>query len=48
MIEKEAKIPIKTLCHFLKGRRSIGAKSIQKPIPVLVDFGYKPIVEQFL
>jgi len=42
-IEKEAGIPAKTLDHFLSGRRqTISFENIDKLIPVLVDFGYKP------
>lgn len=42
-IEREAKLPPKTLAHFLKGRRLLNSKHLETLIPVLVDFGYKPI-----
>jgi len=48
MLEKEANLPTKTLDHFLAGRRLLNATAINKLLPVLVDFGYKPIVEPFL
>ena len=50
MIEREAGVPNKTLDHFLKGRRVLNPIQLDKLIPVLVDFGYKPINsdEQFL
>ena len=49
-IEEEAKIPAKTLAHFLDGRRLISAENIDKLIPILVDFGFKPVASdnQFL
>lgn len=47
-IEVEAGIPAKTLSHFLKGRRLLNAEHLNTLIPVLVDFGYKPVTEQFL
>lgn len=47
-IEKEAKIPAKTLSHFLKGRRLLNSEHLDALIPVLIDFGYKPTTEQFL
>ena len=47
-IEKEAGIPAKSLDHFLTGRRSFNHENIDKLIPVLVDFGFKPIDEQFI
>lgn len=49
-IEIEAKLPAKTLAHFLKGRRLLNSEHLDALIPVLVDFGYKPINsdEQFL
>ena len=43
MIEREAGVPDKTLDHFLKGRRVLNPIQLDKLIPVLVDFGYKPI-----
>ena len=43
MIEREAGVPDKTLDHFLKGRRILNPIHLDKLIPVLVDFGYKPI-----
>jgi len=42
-IEIEAKLPAKTLAHFLKGRRLLNSEHLDTLIPVLVDFGYKPI-----
>jgi len=47
-IEKEAKIPDKTLSHFLKGRRLLNSEHLDALIPVLVDFGYAPITEQII
>jgi len=47
-IEIEAKLPEKTLAHFLKGRRILNAEHLYNLTPVLVDFGYKPVTEQFL
>jgi hypothetical protein len=47
-IEKEAKIPDKTLSHFLKGRRLLNSEHLDALIPVLVDFGYTPTTDQFL
>ena len=43
MIEREAGVPDKTLGHFLKGRRVLNPIQSDKLIPVLVDFGYKPV-----
>ena len=42
-IEEEAEIPAKTLSHFLAGRRMISAENVDKLIPILVAFGYKPV-----
>jgi len=42
-LEEEAGLPAKTLDHFLAGRRSLNADAIGKLVPVLIDFGYKPI-----
>ena len=42
-IEEEAQIPVKALDHFLAGRRSLNIELLDKLIPVLVDFGYKPV-----
>lgn len=47
-IEAEAKLPAKTLSHFLKGRRLLNAEHLDMLIPVLVDFGYHPVNEQIL
>lgn len=47
-LEKEAGIPDKTLAHFIKGRRLLSADHLDKLIPVLVDFGYKPVGDNFL
>lgn len=47
-IEKEAKIPDKTLSHFLKGRRLLNSEHLDALIPILVDFGYTPTTDQFL
>lgn len=47
-LEVEAKLPAKTLQHFLKGRRLLNSKHLGTLIPVLVNFGYKPVDEQFL
>jgi len=47
-IETEAKLPAKTLVHFIKGRRLLNSEHLVTLIPVLVDFGYKPVDEQFL
>ena len=45
-IEKEAKIPDKTLSHFLKNRRLLSPAHLTTLIPVLADFGYKPVSDQ--
>jgi len=42
-IEEEAGIPVKALDHFLAGRRLLNLEHLDKLIPVLVDFGYKPV-----
>jgi hypothetical protein len=42
-IEQEAKIPPKTLSHFLRGRRLLNLDHLNSLIPILVDFGYKPV-----
>lgn len=42
--EQEAK----TLAHFIKGRRMLPADAIDKLVPVLVYFGYKPVGDNFL
>lgn len=42
-LEEEAKIPVKALDHFLAGRRLLNLEHLDKLIPVLIDFGYKPI-----
>lgn len=47
-LEKEAGIPDKTLAHFIKGRRLLSADHIDKLVPVLVDFGYKPVDDNFI
>lgn len=47
-LEEEAGIPAKTLDNFLAGRRLMNASHLDKLIPVLVDFGYRPVANQFL
>jgi len=47
-LEEEAGLPAKTLDHFLAGRRLLNADAIDKLIPILVDFGYKPLTGNFL
>lgn len=42
-LEEEADIPVKCLDHFLAGRRLLNIEHLDKLIPVLVDFGYKPV-----
>jgi len=42
-IEQEARIPLKTLSRFLKGQRLLNSDHIEALIPVLIDFGYKPV-----
>ena len=42
-IEEEAQIPVKALDHFLAGRRLLNIEHLDKLIPVLIDFGYKPV-----
>jgi hypothetical protein len=39
-IEMEAKLPAKTLSHFLKGRRKLNETHIKNLIPILNDFGF--------
>jgi len=47
-LEEEAGIPAKTLAHFIKGRRMLPIGAVEKIVPVLVDFGYKPVGDNFL
>jgi len=47
-LEEEAGLPAKTLDHFLAGRRLLNTDAVDKLIPVLVDFGYKPLTGNFL
>ena len=47
-LEKEAGLSAKTLAHFIKGRRLLSVDAMDKIIPVLVDFGYKPVGDNFL
>lgn len=47
-LEKEAGLPPKTLAHFIKGRRMLPADAIDKLVPVLVDFGYKPVGDNLI
>lgn len=43
-IEKEAKIPIGSLNHFVKRRRAtMNYRLLDSLIPVLMEFGYKPV-----
>lgn len=42
-IEKEAKLPAKTLWFALEGRREIPYHHLDTLVPVLVDFGYHPL-----
>ncbi len=44
-LEEEAQIPVKALDHFLAGRRLLNLEHLDKLIPVLVDFGYKPVAD---
>jgi|WetSurMetagenome_2_1015567.scaffolds.fasta_scaffold04315_8 hypothetical protein len=44
-LEVEAKLPAKTLAHFLKGRRLLNPQHISALVPVLVYFGYEPVDE---
>lgn len=39
-IEKEAKLPAKTLDHFLSGRRNLNLKAVDSLEAVLADFGF--------
>ncbi len=47
-IEEEAKIPVKALDHFLSGRRLLNIEHLDSLIPVLKDFGYKPVEDSRL
>ena len=48
-LEEEAGMPKKSLDHFLANRRLLSLEHLDKLIPILVDFGYKPVNEsQFL
>lgn len=40
-LEREAGMPKKTLAHFLKGRRKLSAKHIERLKMILENFGYK-------
>ena len=42
-LEEEADLPAKTLDHFLAGRRQLSADHLDKLVPILVDFGYRPL-----
>lgn len=44
-LEEEAQIPVKSLDHFIAGRRLLNLEHLNKLIPVLVDFGYKPVTD---
>jgi len=48
VIERESGIPNRTLDNFLKQHqyRSLTSEQIDKLIPILVEFGYKPIDKQ--
>jgi len=48
MIEEEAKIPIKTLDHFLNNRREFPINHLEALIPILKQFGYIPISSTFV
>lgn len=39
-IEEEAGLPLKTLDHFLAGRRELPGHAVEKLLPILRDFGY--------
>lgn len=39
-LEREAGMPKKTLAHFLKGRRALSAKHIEKLKTMLANFGF--------
>ncbi len=49
-IEREAQLPVRSLKSFLEGRiyRYLTSEQLDRLVPVLVDFGYKPIGDQFL
>ena len=40
-IEREAGIPVKTLSHFIKGRRELNQNHIDKLTPILKKYGYQ-------
>lgn len=40
-LEREAGMPQKTLAHFLKGRRKLSARHIERLKSILENFGYK-------
>ena len=44
-LEEEAQIPVKSLDHFIAGRRLLNLEHLNKLISVLVDFGYKPVTD---
>lgn len=40
-IEKEAKLPAKTLDHFLKGRRQLSDEATKQLLPIIENLGFK-------
>ena len=40
-LEREAGVPQKTLAHFLKGRRKLSARHIERLKLILENFGHK-------
>ena len=40
-LETEANLPIKTLSHYVNGRRKLSAEHIEKLMPILLKYGFK-------
>jgi hypothetical protein len=40
-LEKEARLPTKTLSHFVNGRRELNVEHIKKVTEILLKYGFK-------
>jgi len=40
-LEKEADLPLKTLSHYVNGRRELNEQHLQRLIPVLERYGWE-------
>lgn len=47
-LEREAGLPAGTLNHFIGRRRMLSGEHLDKLVPILVEFGYKPVTPQIL